>query len=130
MSQMYDYLPSNISINFLDETCLEGTTLGPSCLFGIDRCSANTGSGFYSKSTHLVGFLVLAHWNKSMVLYHFEFRFELGPFHLNIPGRGGTPLISDPPTTNRKKPPPNIKKNMVSPHNQQKNKKIVFPPPR
>ena len=59
---MYDYLPSNISINLLDETCLEGTILGPVFLFGIDRCSANTGSlGFYSKSTHLVGFLVLAY---------------------------------------------------------------------
>jgi len=33
----------------------------------------------------------------------------LGLFHLNIPGRGGTPLISDPPTNRKEKnfhPPP------------------------
>jgi len=31
--------------------------------------------------------------------------YWLGLFHLNIPGRGGTPLISDPPTNRKKKHP-------------------------
>jgi hypothetical protein len=40
---------------------------------------------------------------------------DSGLFHLNIPGRGGTPLISDPPTNRREQkfhpPPPERKKN-------------------
>ena len=55
----------------------------------------------------------------------------LGLFHLNIPGRGeGTATYFRPP------PPPPIEKNKTTqhkkiwfqPHNQQKNKKMAFPP--